>query len=76
MPWNKVFTNCSCIRTPTRRVGVWAGATPVWAPLARPDPLASCRRSGVAPAHAYLVFNRANHRRKEQDNVLIHTEAD
>jgi hypothetical protein len=76
MPQNKLFTCCNGVRTPTPGVGAWAGATPVWAPLARPDPLACCRRSGVAPAHAYLDFNRANHRRKVHDNVLVHTEAD
>ena len=76
MPQNKLFTSCNDVRTPTHGVEVWAGATPVWAPLARPDPLACYRSSGVAPAHAYLVFNRANYRRKEHDNVLVHTEAD
>ena len=74
MPGTKVLTSRNGLEPD--RVGAWAGATPVWAPLARPDPLACYRRSGVAPAHAYLVFNRANHRRKEQDNVFVHTEAD
>ena len=49
---------------PTSRVGAWAGATPAWALLARPDLLACCRRSEVAPAHAFVVSSRVNPRRK------------
>ena len=57
MPWNNTFFEASCeLKAPTQGVGAWAGATPVWAPLARPDPLTCYRRSGVAPAHAFLVF--------------------
>src|SRR5713226_9295936 len=52
-------------KDPTRRVGAWAGATPVWAPLARPDLLAGRRRSEVAPAHACPGLNRVNLRKKE-----------
>jgi hypothetical protein len=51
-------------KDPARRVGAWAGATPVWAPLARPDLLAGYRRSEVAPAHAFIVSSRVNPRRK------------
>jgi hypothetical protein len=51
-------------KDPTRWVGAWAGATPVWALPARPDLLAGCRRSEVAPAHAFVVSNRVNPRRK------------
>ena len=51
-------------KDPTCRVGAWAGATPVWALLARPDLLAGSRRSEVAPAHASLSSNRVNPRRK------------
>jgi len=51
-------------KDPTRRVGAWAGATPVWALLARPDLLACYRHSEVAPAHAFIIFSRVNPRRK------------
>lgn len=63
----QMTANSSDIRGPKHpngRVGAWAGATPVWAPLARPDLLARCRRSEVAPAHAFVVSSRANPRRK------------
>jgi hypothetical protein len=62
-------------KDPTRRVGAWAGATPVWAPVARPDLLAGRRRSEVAPAHAGLVFNRVNPRREEHQNAVLYPEA-
>ena len=51
-------------KDPTRRVGAWAGATPVWALLRRPNLLAASGRSEVAPAHAFVVSSRANPRRK------------
>ena len=51
-------------KDPTCRVGAWAGATPVWALLARPDLLAGFRHSEVAPAHAFVVSSRVNPRRK------------
>jgi hypothetical protein len=57
-------TNYYGPKDPDRRVGAWAGATPVWALLARPDLLARCRRSEVAPAHAIVVSSRVNPRRK------------
>jgi hypothetical protein len=43
-------------KDPTHRVGAWAGATPVWAPLARPAPPAGSRQPGVAPAHAVSLL--------------------
>ena len=51
-------------KDPTRRVGAWAGATPVWALLRRPDLLAGYRRSEVAPAHAFVISSRVKTRRK------------
>jgi hypothetical protein len=76
MPWNIVISPpCNGPKDPTRRGGAWAGATPVWAPLARPDLLAGSRRSEVAPAHAFIVLNRVNPRREEQINVVLYTEA-
>ena len=36
-----------------------------WAGCAAQNPLAGCRRSGIAPAHAIQSFNRATSRRKE-----------
>ena len=43
-------------RTQLCGVEEWAGATPVWAPLGRPDLLAGIRRSEVAPAHSFAVL--------------------
>jgi hypothetical protein len=59
---------------PHTRVEEWAGATPVWAPLARPDPLACCRRSGVAPAHSFEVLTGQIPGERITDGI-VHTEA-
>jgi hypothetical protein len=48
----------------TRGVGAWAGATPVWAALCRPDLLVGSRHSEVAPAHAFVVSSWVKIRRK------------
>jgi hypothetical protein len=64
----KIIINSSHLygpKDPTRRVGEWAGATPVWAARGRPDLLACCRHSEVAPAHAFVVSSRIKTRRKE-----------
>ena len=69
-----VFESCHGPKDQTRRVGAWAGATPVWAPVGRPDLLASCRCSEVALAHALVVSSRAKPRRKRIDDVVVHPE--
>ena len=45
-------------------VATGAGSPAVLEPLGRPDLLAGCRRSEVAPAHAFVVSSRAKTRRK------------
>ena len=52
-------------KDPTRGVGAWAGATPVWAALGRPDLLAALSPlGGRSRPRCSVVSSRVNTRRK------------
>ena len=68
MPWNNTFFEASCeLKAPTQGVGAWAGATPVWAPLARPT-------LGSLPP-TLSSFLPGKYPRKESNDVFVSSEA-